>query len=87
METMGRFLAQQRNRIWMKALLSSATICLLLYIIIRSLTYDFPMSWREEILLFFKVILSGTCMMVVATTGSATIYKTFLRIKRNKKVE
>jgi hypothetical protein len=44
------------------------------------------MSWREEILLFFKIIFTGTFMMVIAATGSAIIYKKFLRIKRNKKV-
>jgi hypothetical protein len=82
---MRRFLVQQRNRIWMKAMYSSAIICLFLYIIIRSFSFDFPMTWREEILLFFKIIFSGTFMMVLATTISAVIYKVFLRIKRNKK--
>jgi hypothetical protein len=82
---MRRFLAQQRNRIWMKAMYSSAIICLFIYIIIRSFSYDFPMSWREEILFFFKVLVSGMLMMVVATTGSAALYKTFLRIKRNRR--
>jgi hypothetical protein len=83
---MKRFLVQQRNRIWMKAISSSAIICLFLYIIIRTFSFDFPMSWREEILLFFKIVITGTFMMVVATTGSAVIYKASLRIKRNKKV-
>jgi hypothetical protein len=82
---MKRFLVHQRNRIWVKAMCSSAVICLFLYIIIRIFSFDFPMSWREEMLLFFKIIFTGTFMMVIATTGSAVIYRTSLRIKRNKK--
>ena len=82
---MRRFLVQQRNRIWMKAMGSSAIICLFIYIIIRSFSFDFPMSWKEEMLLFFKIIFTGTFMMVVATTGSAFIYKAFLRVKRHKR--
>ena len=82
---MRRFLVQQRNRIWMKAMSSSAIICLFIYIIIRCFSFDFPMSWREEMLLFFKIIFTGTFMMVVATTGSAFIYKAFLRVKRNRR--
>jgi len=69
----------------MKAMYSSAIICFFIYIIIRSFSYDFPMSWREEILFFFKVLFSGMAMMIVATTGSAALYKVFLRIKRNKR--
>jgi hypothetical protein len=51
---MRRFLEQQRNRIWMKALYSSAIICLFLYIIIRTFSFDFPMSWREELFFLFQ---------------------------------
>ena len=82
---MRRFFAQQRHSIWMKAMYSSAIFCLFIYIIIRCFSYDFHMSWREEILFFFKVLFSGMIMMVAVTTGSAAIYKIFLRIKRNKK--
>ncbi len=82
---MRRFFAQQRNRVWMKAMYSSAIICLFIYTIIRSFSYDFPMSWKEEAILFFKVLFSGMIMMVAATTGSATVYKIFLRSKRNRK--
>ncbi len=82
---MRRFIDQQRNRIWMKAMTSSAIVCFLVYIVIRSFSFDFPMSWREEMLFFFKIVLTGTLMMVIATTGSAVVYKFFLRRKRSKK--
>jgi hypothetical protein len=82
---MKQFLDQQRNRIWMKALYSSTIISLSLYIIIRAFSFDFPMSWMEEIMLFLKIVCTGSVMMVVATIGCAGLYKSFLRMKRNKK--
>jgi len=69
----------------MKAMYSSIIICLFLYVIIRSFSFDFPMSWREEMFLFFKIILTGTLMMVIATTGISSIYTLVLKIKRSKK--
>lgn len=82
---MRRFVLQHRNRIWMKALSSSVIICLFLYIIIRGFSFDFPMSWKEEFFFFFKILFTGCSLMVIAVTGSAFVYKTFLKIKRNKK--
>jgi len=82
---MKQFLIQYRNSIWAKALYSSATISLFLYIIIRGFSYDFPMSWTEEIMLFIKVIFTGTVVMSLATAGCAGLYKAFERIKRHKK--
>jgi hypothetical protein len=82
---MRRFLTRQRNRIWMKAMYSSTIVCLLLYIIIRSFSLDFPMSWRDEIFLFFKITLSGTLMMVLATTGVTFVYRVILKLKRSKR--
>lgn len=81
---MKQFLVQHRNSIWIKALYSSATISLFLYIIIRGFSYDFPMSWTEELLLFIKVIFTGSLVMSLATIGCASLYKAFERIKRNK---
>jgi hypothetical protein len=82
MATMRRFLEQQRNRIWMKALYSSAIICFFLYIIIRVFSFDFPMHWSEEVFFFFKIMFAGCFLMVLATTISAAIYKFFLKMKR-----
>jgi high-affinity nickel permease len=82
---MRRFLVQQRNRIWIKSLYSSTIISLLLYIVIRVFSFDFPMPWLEEVTLFVKVVCTGIFMMVIATTGIAIIYKIFLQRKRYKK--
>ncbi|MBL7744180.1 MAG: hypothetical protein JNN00_11950 [Chitinophagaceae bacterium] len=81
---MKQFILQHRNRIWAKALYSSATISLFIYIIIRGFTYDFPMSWTEEAILFVKVIFAGSCLMSLATIGCASLYRAFERIKRHK---
>ena len=70
---------------WMKAMTSSATISLFLYIIIRGFTFDFPMTWLEEIMLFVKVIFTGTTMMVLITTGCAGLYGYYERVKRHKR--
>ena len=81
---MRQFFQQQRNRIWLKAVGSSAIICVLIYVIIRCFSFDFPMSWKEEIVFFFKVTFSGMLMIVFAVTTSTAVYKTYLRIRRNK---
>ncbi|MBL7739675.1 MAG: hypothetical protein JNK14_10675 [Chitinophagaceae bacterium] len=81
---MKQFLLQHRNSIWAKALYSSATVSLFIYIIIRGFTYDFPMSWTEEALLFVKVVLAGTFLMSLATISCASLYKAFEKIKRHK---
>jgi hypothetical protein len=82
---MRRFMARHRNRIWMKSLSSSIIICIFLYIIIRCLSFDFPMSWREELSFFGKILFTGCSLIVFSATGSAFMYKTFLKIKRDKK--
>ena len=82
---MKQFLVQHRNSIWAKALYSSATISLFLYIIIRGFSYEFPMTWTDEILLFIKIIFTGIFMMSLATVGCASLYRGFERIKRHKK--
>jgi hypothetical protein len=43
------------------------------------------MSWKEEFFFFFKILFTGCSLMVIATTGSAFIYKTFLKVKRDKR--
>jgi len=82
---MKQFLVQHRNSILAKALYSSATISLFFYIIIRVFSFDFPMSWMEEIMLFIKVTFTGTFMMSLATVGCAGLYRAFERMKRYKK--
>ena len=81
---MRRLLFAQRNRIWMKAVFSSFIICILIYFIIRCFSFDFPLTWKEELLLFIKVVCSGMLMMVAATTATAYLYKTILRRRRNR---
>jgi hypothetical protein len=82
---MRRFVVQNRHKVWMKTLSSSAIICFLLYIITRCFSFDFPMSWKEELFFLFKILFTGCFLMVLVTTGSAFIYKTFLKIKRDKR--
>jgi len=82
---MKQFLAYQRNSILGQAVYSSATISVSIYIIVRTFSYDFPMSWGEELLLFTRIIFNGTILMVLTTVGCAGIYKSFVRMKRRKK--
>jgi hypothetical protein len=42
------------------------------------------MSWREELIFFGKILFTGCSLIVFAATGSAFMYKTFLKIKHNK---
>jgi hypothetical protein len=82
---MKQFLAQHRNSIPVKALYSSATIALFIYIVIRSFAFDFPMTWFEEIALFVKICFTSTFMMSLATIGCAGLYRAYERLKRQKK--
>jgi hypothetical protein len=82
---MKHFLVQHRNSILAKALYSSATISLFLYVIIRGFSYEFPMTWFDEFSLFVKVTFTGTFLMSLATIGCASLYKGFESIKRHKK--
>ncbi|HEY6506038.1 MAG TPA: hypothetical protein VIZ28_18815 [Chitinophagaceae bacterium] len=80
---MKQFFVQRRNSIWVKSLYSSATISLFLYIIIRGFSYDFPMSWSEEILLFIRIVFTGTFMISMAAIGCAGLYRAFEKMKRH----
>jgi hypothetical protein len=82
---MKQFLVQHRNSIWAKALYSSATISFFLYIIIRGFSFEFPMTWMDEALLFIKITFTGTFLMSLATVGCASLYMAFERIKRHKR--
>jgi hypothetical protein len=82
---MKQFIAQYRNSIWAKAFYSSATISFFLYIVIRGFSYDFPMTWMEEVGLFTKVLVTGTLMMSSAVIGCAGLYRSFERMKRHKR--
>jgi hypothetical protein len=81
---MKQFIAQHRNSIPVKALSSSATISLFIYIIIRSFAFDFPMTWFEEIALFIKICATCTFMMCLVTIGCAGLYRAYERLKRQK---
>ncbi len=80
---MKQFLSQ--NKILTQAIYSSATISLFLYIVVRSFSFEFPMSWLDEALLFIKIVCTGSFLMVLVTMGCAGLYLSFHRLKRNKK--
>jgi len=84
MQGMRRFIEHQRDRIWMKSLTPSIVICIFLYIIIRCLSFDFPMSWKEECFFFGKIVFSGCSMIVLSVTAGHLIYKAALKLKRSK---
>ncbi|MBC7948318.1 MAG: hypothetical protein H7Y42_10595 [Chitinophagaceae bacterium] len=79
---MRQFIVQHRNSIPAKAVYSASTISLFLYIIIRALSYDFPMSWTEEIVLFSKILFTGSFLISLVTIGCAGLYGAFERMKR-----
>jgi len=81
---MRRFIDQQRDRVWMKSLTPSVIICIFFYIIIRCLSLDFPMSWKEECFFFGKILFAGCSMIVLSVTASHLIYTAVLKLKRNK---
>ena len=79
---MKQFLSQ--NKILTQAIYSSATISLFLYIVVRSFSYEFPMTWLEEALLFIKIVCTGSFLMVLITVGCAGLYLSFQKLKRKQ---
>jgi hypothetical protein len=73
-----------QNKILGQAIYSSAIVSLFLYIVVRTFTFEFPMTWIDEALLFIKVVCTGSFMMVLITVGCAGIYLSYQKMKRTK---
>ena len=73
-----------QNKILGQAIYSSAIISLFLYIVVRTFTFEFPMTWIDEAVLFFKVVCTSSFMMVLITVGCAGLYLSYQKLKRSK---
>jgi|GEM_PF-5611812 len=81
---MKQFFSQ--NKILSQAVYSSAILSLFVYIIVRAFSFEFPMTWIEEALLFIKIVCTGSFMMVLITVGCAGLYLSYQKLKRHRKI-
>ena len=65
---MKKMIVRNKETILVQALYSGSIVSLFIYVVLRGLFYEFPMSWGEEILFFTKTIL-GSCFLFVTATG------------------
>ena len=65
---MKQFIIRNRKNILVQALYSGSIASLFIYMLFRCIFYEFPMSWIEEIMFFFRTILSS-CFLFVSATG------------------
>jgi hypothetical protein len=79
---MRQFYNQHHKSIAWQALQSGSIIALFLYITIRGLFYEFPMSWTEESVFFIKVFLSSAGLISGTTGTVAFLYRLVLKIRR-----
>jgi hypothetical protein len=80
-QQMRQFFLRHRKNMLLRALYSGSILSLFIYAILRVLSYDFPMTWTEEITFFLKTFLCGCFLIATATGGSAWMYKLFLKMK------
>jgi hypothetical protein len=78
--------AGQRKFILWQAIQSGSILSLLVYAIIRSLFFEFPMSWIAETIFFTKIFLSSVFIFAAATGGSTWLYLSVIKMKRHYKV-
>lgn len=65
------------------ALRSGSILSLFMYLVLRVLFYEFPMDWKEEILLFIKIFGSSCFLFALATAGSARLYREYVKMRKD----
>ena len=79
---MKQFFQRHRKSIFLQSFYSCSVLSLFVYIFMRSVFYEFPMSWAEESLFFIKMIGISQALFVTAVAGSAWLYKGVVKMKR-----
>jgi hypothetical protein len=82
---MKNLIARKRNTIAFRAISPAALISICLYVFVRILFFEFPMSWLEEFIFFSKVILSGVFFISLCVIGLKLLYFFVLKFKQRKK--
>jgi len=73
---------RHKDHLMIQAISNGSIVSIFVYIIIRILFYEFPMSWTEEISFFIKISLASCLMITVATVGTAWLYRGLVKIRR-----
>ena len=79
---MKQFLARHRKNIILQSFISCSLFSVSVYAIIRSIFYDFPMSWTEESLFFVKMFTASQLILVTGVGGLTWMYRGLLRLKK-----
>lgn len=66
---MKQLFVHHRKTILAQALVSGGLLALVIYVVFRTLFYEFPMSWAEEASFFLKTTLVS-CLVIGSITGS-----------------
>ena len=65
------------------ALRSGSILSLFMYLVLRVLFFEFPMAWKEEIVLFVRIFGSSCLLFELATAGSARLYREYMKMKKD----
>ncbi len=76
---MKQFITNNRHKV-LQGVPSALLISFSIYLFLRIIFHDFPMSWSEEIFFFLKVNVIGSLLIIMATgscTGMHSLYKKY----------
>jgi hypothetical protein len=82
---MKQFVLRNRHSVPFKAAYSSFIFSVCFYTVIRTLFFEFPMTWPEEAMFFCKVIAAGCFATTSAVILTAWFYVVIIKIVRGKK--
>ena len=78
---MKNFFVRVRKTLAWQAIQSGMFLSLLIYLMLRTMFYEFPMTWSEEIAYFFKTILVSTIFISLCTGGMIYMYRGILKMR------
>lgn len=85
-QQMKQFFVRRHKNVFVQAMQSGSVISLFVYISLRCLFHEFPMSLSEEIFFFLKTGVASCLLIATAMTGSAWLYAAILKWKPRRKV-
>ena len=71
-----------KTLVW-QAIRSGLVLALFIYVMLRTMFHEFPMSWSEEIAYFLKTIMVSTSFIALCTGGIIYMYRGVLKMRRN----
>ncbi|MGC4037542.1 MAG: hypothetical protein QM764_16390 [Chitinophagaceae bacterium] len=81
---MKSFIAHKRHSIVFRAISPAIIVSVSLYVFVRILFYEFPMTWMEEIIFFFKLVFTGS--LVISSTLVAVRWFYFYMLKLKHRI-